>query len=141
MRDWKQRKSGFEEFIGGLAVFAICIGLFIFHVGPGWLVFMGLFMGGFPMVKGLRHMVRDRENRRIEAREQTEGRDRSTQRAVLEIASRNRGVVTPVALALSANVAIEQADKFLQDMAARGYAEMNVRDSGTIEYVISEFRA
>jgi hypothetical protein len=140
MANWKHRKSGLEEFIGGLGIFAVCALLFAFHVAPGWIFFPGLFMGAFPMVKGLRLMVRERENRRLEIQEKGEARERSTQRAVLEIASRNRGVVTPVALAMSANMAIEQADSFLQDMAARGYAEMNVRDNGTIEYVINEFR-
>lgn len=141
MGNWKHRKSGFEELVGGLGVFGICLALFILHIGPGWLLGIGIFMGVFPMIKGLRLIVRERENRRIEDRERGASRERSTQRAVLELASRNRGVVTPVALALSANVAIEEADKFLQDMAARGYAEMNLRENGTIEYIINEFRA
>jgi hypothetical protein len=138
MANWKRRKSGLEEFIGGAGIFGVCLALFILHIGPGWLLAVGLFLGALPMVKGMRLMVREREDRKIENRETQEHRARDAQRAALQVASRNRGVVTPATLALAANLPIDEADRCLQDMAARGYAEMNLRDNGTIEYLFRD---
>lgn len=138
MGSWKRRKSGIEEFVGGAGIFGVCVALTVLHIGPGWLLLVGIFLGAFPMVKGLRLIVREREERQLETRETQENRVRLAQQAALQVASRNRGVVTPATLALASSLAIDEADRCLQDMAARGYAEMNLRDNGTIEYLIRD---
>ena len=125
--------------MGGIAFFAVCVFLFVFVHLPGWILAIGIFMGALPMVKGLRRMVRHREYSRQKIRHADETRQRMTQRTALQLASQNSGMITAVSLALAANIAIEQADLFLQDMTLHGYAEMNVRDSGTIEYVLRGF--
>jgi len=137
----KYRRTGLEEFLGGLGIFAVCVVLVALHVLNGWIMIVGVILGALPMVRGLKRLGRDRENRQLFADRVVEDQSLSTQRAILQLASRNGGVVTPAMVVLSANVSLENVDRALQDMAAKGYAEMNIRSNGIIEYVITEFRA
>lgn len=61
------------------------------------------------------------------------------ERAILTAAKEAKGRVTPTIIALNTSVSLENAEKALEDMVRRGYASMDIRDNGTVEYVFSEF--
>lgn len=137
----KNRKTGLEEFLGGLAIFAICTTLFALNMVHSWIIVMvGIFVGAMPMVRGLQRIGRERANKQLSLERSQEDRALAVEQAILKQASRNNGVVTPTMVALSANVPLESADEALQSMAARGYAEMNIRSNGTIEYLVTDFK-
>lgn len=142
----RYRKTGLEQFAGGLGVFVVCCVLVGLHFVPGWVLVFGVFLGALPMVKGFVRIAGERRERiedgrrdrdRLESRQRSSGL--AAQQAILRQASRNGGVVTPGAVAMAADLPIELVDQTLQSMAARGIAVMNVRANGAIEYLISEF--
>ncbi|MDR1307132.1 MAG: TM2 domain-containing protein [Treponema sp.] len=61
------------------------------------------------------------------------------ERAILRIAKNNRGIITPGNLALEADISIEEAKKQLETLVTKGFAELRIRKTGTIVYVIPEF--
>ncbi|MDR2211419.1 MAG: TM2 domain-containing protein [Spirochaetaceae bacterium] len=61
------------------------------------------------------------------------------ERIVLRTAKNNRGIITPGDLALEADIPMEEAKKLLDGMVAQGFAELRVRQTGTVVYVIPEF--
>ncbi len=63
----------------------------------------------------------------------------SIEHAILRIARRNRGAVTPAAVAVDSEWTVEQAQKALDKLAAAGHADMRILESGKIEYRFSEF--
>jgi TM2 domain-containing membrane protein YozV len=63
----------------------------------------------------------------------------SPERAILRIAKNNRGIITPGSLALEADIPIEDAKKQLEALVNKGFAELRVRKTGTLVYVIPEF--
>jgi TM2 domain-containing membrane protein YozV len=63
----------------------------------------------------------------------------SIERAILRIARKNRGTVTPSSVAVDSEFTVEQAQKALEKLAAGGHADMRIRDSGLIEYHFVEF--
>jgi len=135
----KNRRSGWEDFLGGLGVFAICSVLFGLHILGPWIVVIGVFLGAFPMIRGLKKIGRERQAVAQGRTESLEDHNQAAQRAILRQASKNGGVVTPASVAMASDLPIDVIDQTLQNLAARGYAEMNIRSNGTIEYLISEF--
>lgn len=63
----------------------------------------------------------------------------SSEKMVLQSAKDNAGVATPSLIALNTNLSLEEADKLLQDFVSKGYASMEVTDSGKVQYLFSEF--
>ncbi|MDR2662244.1 MAG: TM2 domain-containing protein, partial [Treponema sp.] len=61
------------------------------------------------------------------------------ERAILRIAKNNRGIITPGSLALEADISIDEAKKQLEMLVSKGFAELRVRKTGTMVYVIPEF--
>ena len=55
------------------------------------------------------------------------------------VAKRENGRITPALVALSTDAGLEEAQKALEEMVKHGYAGMDVRDNGTVEYVFEEF--
>lgn len=72
---------------------------------------------------------------------QAPARKESTERTILRVARKNRGVVTPGEVAIEADIGIEEAKKELERLARQGNAEMRVRSSGVIVYYFAEFDA
>lgn len=62
----------------------------------------------------------------------------SVERSILTLAKENKGVVTPTELALSANISIDDAKKNLDELVSKGVAEIRVRNTGTLVYVLPE---
>ncbi len=141
-----RRKSGWERVVGGLIVLAVSIAAERFLPVPGWIpLTVGVLFGLLPAVGGVRRLVRDvaelRQDKRL-ALEERLSREQATrdnlEKTILKIAQERRGVVTSALVVLGSNLKLEEAEKALGDMAARGYAEMRVKDNGTIDYVFHD---
>ncbi|MDR2767292.1 MAG: TM2 domain-containing protein [Treponema sp.] len=74
-----------------------------------------------------------------EARIVNEQRRESSERVLLRTAKNNRGIISPGEFALEAEISIEEAKKQLDALVNKGFAELRVRRSGSIVYVIPEF--
>ena len=94
--------------------------------------------GVMPLVSGLvglpRRLIRARE-----AAPPRQNRERLAEQAILRAAQRDRGRVTPATVALASDLSMEEAEKRLTDMARKGYASLQVRDDGRVEYEFAEF--
>ncbi|MBN2051831.1 MAG: hypothetical protein JW760_15370 [Spirochaetales bacterium] len=128
-----------EPFAGGLFLLFIFGFIFFRHSWSFFWFFPLLFLGIIPLLRRLGSSRRsgdplDEEN---EIRDQ---RDKdSSEKQVLKAAKVNGGVVTPALVALDSTLSIEEAEKMLQSLVQRGYATMEVTDSGQIEYRFQEF--
>jgi hypothetical protein len=72
---------------------------------------------------GKMHIIRDKE--RVE-------------HVILKLAKANKGILTATEVALSADISIEDAKKDLDAMVSKGYAELRVRQSGSLVYTIPD---
>jgi hypothetical protein len=66
-------------------------------------------------------------------------RKESVEKIILRTAKKNKGVATPAEVALEGDISIEEARKNLDKLASKGFAEMRVKESGTIVYCFPEF--
>jgi len=62
----------------------------------------------------------------------------SIERVILKAAKVNKGIITASDLALAANASIEESRKALDEMVTKGHAELRVRQSGSLVYVIPD---
>jgi len=62
----------------------------------------------------------------------------SVEHAILKLAKANKGVLTASELALSAHISIDEAKKDLEAMVSKGFAELRVRQSGSLVYAIPD---
>jgi TM2 domain-containing membrane protein YozV/predicted transcriptional regulator len=63
----------------------------------------------------------------------------SIERAILRLAKENKGILTAGELALRANIPLEEAKKALDTLVNKGFAELRVRRSGSLVYILAEF--
>jgi TM2 domain-containing membrane protein YozV/predicted transcriptional regulator len=72
---------------------------------------------------GETHIIHEKEN---------------VEHVILKLAKANKGILTASELALSANISIEEAKKTLDALVSKGFAELRVRQSGTLVYTIPD---
>jgi len=72
---------------------------------------------------GKMHIINDRE---------------SVEHSILKLAKANKGILTASELALSAHISIDEAKKDLDAMVSKGFAELRVRQSGSLVYTIPD---
>ena len=58
---------------------------------------------------------------------------------MLKTAKEEQGRITPGLVALKSELSIAEAQKILENMVQMGYALMNIKESGHIEYEFPEF--
>jgi predicted transcriptional regulator len=75
------------------------------------------------IIDGETHIVHEKDN---------------VERVILKLAKANKGILTASELALSANISMEEAKKDLDAMVSKGFAELRVRQSGTLVYAIPD---
>jgi Fic family protein len=75
------------------------------------------------VIDGETHIVHEKEN---------------VERVILKLAKANKGILTASELALSANISMEEARRDLDAMVSKGFAELRVRQSGTLVYTIPD---
>jgi hypothetical protein len=123
-------------------VFAVVISLFGFLMLVGVLigalegtskysrftdVTLTILLGVVPLVGGIRLY---RRVRRTVVQRQTGERES----AVLQVVRQHEGVVSPVDVAADCGMSLEQAEETLKGLQLRGFAEMDVTDTGTVIY-------
>ena len=60
------------------------------------------------------------------------------ERVILKLAKENKGILTVSDVALGADIPIEEAKKILEALVTKGFAELRVRKSGSLVYVITD---
>ena len=62
----------------------------------------------------------------------------SPERVILKLAKENKGILTISEVALGADIPIDEAKKMLEALVSKGFAELRVRKSGSLVYVIPD---
>ena len=127
-----------DEFISGLSMIAVFSTLWYF-IGGGFWVFPLVFAGVLPTIRGGVKFLTESRLRKEKRKMLPVQKEDNLERAILTAAKEAKGRVTPTIIALNTSVSLENAEKALEDMVRRGYASMDIRDNGTVEYVFSEF--
>jgi hypothetical protein len=144
----------FFWFIGGFGT----LGFHRFYMGRIGTGFLWFFTGGLAWIGALTDLFRmqelvdganaraeyeralkDRAYRRVAERERKTGPAETLERKVLKAASNRAGMVTAAQVALEADVSVEEAQKELERLAAGGFCEMRIRETGAIIYRFAEF--
>jgi predicted transcriptional regulator len=107
--------------------------------GPGW-VFGGFFSGLISSIvlffigkkPGL--ILEEQYKKKLE-----EASSRKVERAILACAKTNKGFVSVSNAALEANISMEEAQKVLDELVRKGYAQMEVKSSGVLMYTFPDF--
>ena len=60
------------------------------------------------------------------------------ERAILRLAKEHKGILTVSEVALGADITIEEAKKHLEALVSKGFADLRVRKSGSLVYVIPD---
>ena len=60
------------------------------------------------------------------------------ERVILKLAKENDGILTVSEVALGADISIDDAKELLEALVSKGFAELRVRKSGSIVYVIPD---
>ena len=72
-------------------------------------------------------------------RQPDNGRRDSLERIILKLARENKGILTVSEVALAADISIDDAKKYLENLISKGIAELRVRKTGALVYVLSDF--
>lgn len=137
-RERNGRKSGSEELIGGITLVAI-FGLLYFSTHQWFWLFPLCFAGLPALLRGIQRIYSQRaltRQRRVDVPQTTDS-DRTKE--ILRVAQVNNGIVTPALVSLNSSLSLEDAERLLQELTSKGYANMNVTESGRIEYEFPEF--
>ena len=62
----------------------------------------------------------------------------SLERIILKLAKENSGILTISEVALAANISIDEAKKYLDNLVSKGIAELRVRKTGALVYVMPD---
>jgi len=62
----------------------------------------------------------------------------SPEHLILKLAKENKGILTVSEVALGANIPIEEAKNYLETLVSKGFADLRVRKSGSLVYVIPD---
>jgi hypothetical protein len=125
----KNDKSGVEVFISDVAL-TVGFGVAWSLTGFFFFIFPMVFGGIIPGIKGLLTMIRNIKNKK-----NIPGNNEAlASKEILKVAEEEKGKVTPTMIALKTDLTLEQAEKILEKMVSKGYAQMDVTNSGKIEY-------
>lgn len=90
------------------------------------------FLGNVPLIAGVLLLRRSRIQKRRERIEHAE-------RALLQLAWQNSGVLTTSTVAMETPLTVQEARELLELMVTRGVADIDVRDNGVVAYRFREF--
>jgi len=133
-RKERHQKSAGASITTGL-VFTLAFGLAWRVTGIWPFIFPMFFAGVLPLLEGIRRSLVYRQRDKIAPRND----EASEEKQVLQTAKSEKGLITPALVALKTDLTIEKAEKILESMAQKGYAEMHVNENGRIEYEFPEF--
>jgi predicted transcriptional regulator len=80
----------------------------------------------------------DEVQTRVVGMEKKSNKKESLEHVILTIAKENKGILTVSEVALGAGIPIEEAKKHLETLVLKGFAELRVRKSGSLVYVITD---
>ena len=66
------------------------------------------------------------------------GAKESLERIILKLAKENKGILTVSEVALAANITIDESKKYLENLVSKGIAELRVRRTGALVYVMPD---
>jgi Fic family protein len=66
------------------------------------------------------------------------GNKESLERIILKLAKDNKGILTISEVALAANITIDEAKNYLEKLVSKGIAELRVRKTGALVYVMPD---
>ena len=105
----------------------------------GWAV--GSFFGGLiPSIvliflkKNQKVLLEEKSREKIK-----ESKERKVEKAILAFAKQNKGFVSVSNAALEADITMEEARKLLDELVKNGFAQMEVKPSGTLMYTFQDF--
>lgn len=128
------KRSGNNEFYSGLGMTLAFGAVYLIFHSWFWL-FPLIFAGILPMARGAGKLLEERSQTRLkEPSKPRELSKEARERLILKAAQKHKGVVTPTMIAVESDLTISQAEEILEDLARRGYASLELRDSGGIEY-------
>ncbi len=136
----RRRRSGGEEFIGGATLIAV-FGLLYISTHQSFWLFPLCFAGIPPLIRGIQRIYARRALMREQRAQVPQRTDATLTKEILRVAQANGGRITPAVVTLNSTLSLEEAERLLQELASKGYAAMNVTDSGRIEYEFPEFTA
>jgi hypothetical protein len=135
----KKRKSGWEEFTGGL-VFSFVFGFLWLNNTSSWFwLFPFAFAGLMPALQGLSRIISQRFQHRIPKQDKKEI-ERSREKEILKLASRNNGTLTAALVALETDLSVEESEQELQRLARLSQATVEVTEEGRITYEFPDFK-
>jgi len=88
-----------------------------------------LFLG-----KKKEKLLKEASEERMAAKE-----DRRIEQAILSCAKQNKGYVKVSIVAMEANITMEEAQKELDELVKKGFARMDVEESGVLRYSFPDF--
>jgi len=127
-----------DEFISGLTM-TVAFGALWIALGSSFWIFPMVFAGVIPLIRGGFRFFTNRQLPEEGRQRLLESKSASIERSILSVAKSENGRITPALVALNTDTTLEDAQKALEEMVKRGYAGMDVRDNGTVEYVFQEF--
>jgi hypothetical protein len=63
----------------------------------------------------------------------------SVEHVILRVAKKNRGIASPPEVALEGKISADEAKKYLDTLADKGYAELRVHKNGRLVYLFPDF--
>lgn len=76
--------------------------------------------------------------KRVGGVKETEPRE-TVEHLILRVAKKNGGVATPAQVALEGNIDTDQAKEYLEKLLSKGIAEIRIKKSGQLVYVLPDF--
>ena len=134
----RRTRSGGEEFIGGATLIAV-FGLLYISTHQSFWLFPLCFAGIPPLIRGIQRVYARRALMREQRAQVPQRTDADLTKEILRVAQANGGTITPAVVTLNSSLSLEEAERLLQELTSKGYAAMNVTDSGRIEYEFPEF--
>ena len=107
--------------------------IFSFTGGWFWFVVLVLF-GAVPATRAAVNLA----GRWAEGMRSTRDRPRMLEATVLRLAAAHAGAVSVVGVAASGGMSLDEAQRTLDSLAARGYATMQISDEGVVLYAFPE---
>lgn len=128
-----EQKDGDSELGSALGVGLVAgtgFGLGYFAFGIAWMIWPFILVGVLPFVSGVFKALK------LLARYERRRRERplELERTLLRVAGRLGGTVTVVQAANEAGLPLDEVQRILDRLTAKGYVTQNVRESGIIEY-------
>lgn len=68
-----------------------------------------------------------------------ENTKRKVEKAILSFAKRNRGFVSVGNAAMEADISMDEAQKVLDELVKKGFAQLEVKTSGSLIYIFQDF--